>query len=856
MPSQLKNVVFGVKIMDEPYFSQVTDIFGVRAWRIKKHGGSGMHAGIDLGCPIGTPIHSPYKATVVQVSKNVAKAGNIVKLKHADGFETRYLHLDKIFVEQDQEIPANFVFAYSGNSDGGTTRSTGPHLHFEVHVNGEKVDPAPYLYGYALKDGKGGKWAHVPATSFQSKSAPDEAAIRKLFSSNQLKHASIIVDKCKELGGGRRDAIIAIMTALQESRLENLNRGDRDSQGLFQQRPSMGWGTVAQITTPEYAAKAFLTGTSAGNKGLLDYKNRDRLSLTEACQQVQRSGFPDAYAKWEEKATKIVDFFWGTIVESYLDEYATERIGDKQEEVEINDKLASGIWQIVKVVIDPEVKDLQINDSTISMHQGSLFSYFEKVCQKPFVEFWGDTYGDQYYFIIRKPPFTRESFLSLAVKGFEGGKITNGSPRITIEENEVFSDNFIWENEEVYSWFKIDPNGNYIGGYDPLYAPITAVYFEEYAEIWGSRPLNVVTNYITFIKKTGDVMMKEATKQLKWITDIYSYLPFTRKGTITIYGDRRIKKGMVIYYAPTDEYFYVDSVSNNFSANNGILDRTTTLQVSRGMVRAWAEQDIKTKHSKSYFNLINYGPGSYSDPAPEDVPKAKPKEQNPNIQKTLAFFNQDKDIFPDVKKDKGYVWQVEGKGLNINKGDLFLDVGTPEPVLTKSATGSFTKNELKLNKKVTMANYIACSDAAKLMKQYPNLSFELVGNTDEVMPSNYNIDLGRRRAETVRQIILYYYRDYYKPVGSENGELEGRLQIRTDGEENPESDNKTPIGRLRNRRVDWYIKGELDKLKGIKPKEPKPEPDAANDVKWSVNKDVFKFFLTRQQFGEQVIDEQ
>ena len=75
--------------------------------------------------------------------------------------------------------------------------------------------------------------------------------------------------------------------------------GDADSLGLFQQRPSQGWGTVAQILTPTYASTKFYTK-------LLTVKGWQTLPLTVAAQDVQRSAYPDAYAKWEPDATQLV----------------------------------------------------------------------------------------------------------------------------------------------------------------------------------------------------------------------------------------------------------------------------------------------------------------------------------------------------------------------------------------------------------------------------------------------------------------------------------------------------------------------------------------------------------------------
>jgi hypothetical protein len=102
---------------------------------------------------------------------------------------------------------------------------------------------------------------------------------------------------------GLRSAVIAVATAMQESTLLNINYGDRDSLGLFQQRPSCGWGTAEQILHPAYAADAFLGA-------LRTYQDRDpgwsEQPLWQTAQGVQASGFPTAYAKWETQAAGLV----------------------------------------------------------------------------------------------------------------------------------------------------------------------------------------------------------------------------------------------------------------------------------------------------------------------------------------------------------------------------------------------------------------------------------------------------------------------------------------------------------------------------------------------------------------------
>ena len=123
----------------------------------------------------------------------------------------------------------------------------------------------------------------------------------------QTANAKAIIAATKKAGLPERAAVISIATALQESKLENLghlgDRNDHDSLGLFQQRPSSGWGTPEQITDPEYATLAF-------EKGLKQVDGWQDMPLTEAAQTVQVSAYPDAYAQWEQQAADLVAQHW------------------------------------------------------------------------------------------------------------------------------------------------------------------------------------------------------------------------------------------------------------------------------------------------------------------------------------------------------------------------------------------------------------------------------------------------------------------------------------------------------------------------------------------------------------------
>ncbi|KOV59538.1 Co/Zn/Cd efflux system component [Streptomyces sp. MMG1121] len=125
------------------------------------------------------------------------------------------------------------------------------------------------------------------------------------FSPEQAVNAATIAAVGTGRGMPPRAVTIALATAIQESGLRNIEHGDRDSLGLFQQRPSQGWGTAQQIMDPAYAAGIFYAHLAK----VPDYTG---LPLTVAAQRVQRSGFPEAYAKHESDATLLAAALTGT----------------------------------------------------------------------------------------------------------------------------------------------------------------------------------------------------------------------------------------------------------------------------------------------------------------------------------------------------------------------------------------------------------------------------------------------------------------------------------------------------------------------------------------------------------------
>ena len=118
------------------------------------------------------------------------------------------------------------------------------------------------------------------------------------FDPEQMHNAAMMVQLGERRGLPARAGTIAIATAIQESKLRNITYGDRDSVGLFQQRPSQGWGTVEEILDPHYATNAFYDA-------LVKVDGWHDMVITEIAQEVQRSAFPEAYADHEHEGRAI-----------------------------------------------------------------------------------------------------------------------------------------------------------------------------------------------------------------------------------------------------------------------------------------------------------------------------------------------------------------------------------------------------------------------------------------------------------------------------------------------------------------------------------------------------------------------
>lgn len=515
-----------------------------------------MHRGIDLSVPVGTIVYAPFSGKVERYFQGSGRTGRgygaWMTLTEGD-IQLRFGHLSAYIASSGQYVQEGQPIARTGGVAGswGSGDSTGKHLHFEVR----------YDHNHVFSNG----------TDINPKYLISDALYNKV-TKRAVKDENIIIPKIGETP-----------TKEQEKEIKKIQNYVSDS-------------------------------------------------------EIEDSA--------EEDVSADVD--WG---ETESD--------DKEVSEKIKDGYASGIWQIVKLVLDSSVANLLVYDTTISSMTGTLIGFFNKACQRPLVEFSGDTFGSQYYFIIKKPPFDRKNMihylsnfnlldnfktkeyndandhyvnllsdkrandnkskfyktvLSSSFKKFE--IIKN---RYVIMTNDIINSSISFNTENIYSWYQLYVTYE-LGEPDMLKYITPAILFPEYAALWGSKSLVIQSQYVNFINAAvrdkiergkeseyGNSEARSALEQLHYLIESNAYNPFVRKGTITITGNRKIKRGTFISVnlEGVMETFYVDAVSQNYSVENNSIVRTTTLSVSHGMVSDFIEP--KGNKKISYFNIIDFG---------------------------------------------------------------------------------------------------------------------------------------------------------------------------------------------------------------------------------------------------------
>lgn len=279
---------------------------------------------------------------------------------------------------------------------------------------------------------------------------------------------------------------------------------------------------------------------------------------------------------------------------------------DRYTDNNTSDFRPKGVWRLFKIWCDDQLNDRIFYNNALVNPNASVADFIRSTCKEPFVEVLGDTWGAGYDLIIRKPPFDKSSIQSMY--NAKNAKGVSADSYIDIADEDLLGFSLSFDNR-VYSWYKIVPADGLIPGMDAntVALIIPVFYLDRYVEVFGNKRCIVQDPYVLSAYLGGDKSEEKANALFTTLVADYiyaiestAYLPFTRKGAITINGDRRIKVGTFVRLAATNEIFYVTGVQQSVSFAESSLDRQTVLTVERGMVA-----DYITNEKYNYFNIVN-----------------------------------------------------------------------------------------------------------------------------------------------------------------------------------------------------------------------------------------------------------
>ena len=304
------------------YGLRTTDVLGWNSlsWRSVIYPGQTLHLHAPASAPAPTPTPAPAATkthtvvagdTVFGIARKYATS--VSAILAANGLPAGAI------IYPGQKLVVSGIAASASTPAPATAPATPPQTGGSAHTvaAGETLFSIAQRYGTTTQslfawNGLGPSSIIYPGQRLAVQApAPKPAAAptgqrRATLTAEQAANAALIIRVGRELGVSDRGIAIALATGMVESDLRNLDWGDRDSLGIFQQRPSTGWGTPAQIMDAERSTRVFYGGTGDPNghttRGLLDIAGWESLPFTDAAQSVQISAYPDRYGQWEAQA--------------------------------------------------------------------------------------------------------------------------------------------------------------------------------------------------------------------------------------------------------------------------------------------------------------------------------------------------------------------------------------------------------------------------------------------------------------------------------------------------------------------------------------------------------------------------
>lgn len=254
----------------------------------------------------------------------------------------------------------------------------------------------------------------------------------------------------------------------------------------------------------------------------------------------------------------------------------------------------TGVYKTMRFFIDQPSQKRSFSDSFWGNPEGTIQEFCQRICQYPFVEFWGDTYTDTYDFIVRQPPFTESAVLD----------VVNNKYYIDIKADNVYSYNLTYDTR-YFSWYRLHASNEFYKDKESsTLAWIPIAYYEKYAQVFGNKKLEVPDMYLWLgmigtEESTGyNIFVEGLANDLMYMIETNAYLPFTRRGTITMNGDRRIKIGTFVKLESTNELFYVTDVNQSYDVITN--RRYTTISVVRGMIMDYIKPSTSYSPEEDY----------------------------------------------------------------------------------------------------------------------------------------------------------------------------------------------------------------------------------------------------------------
>ncbi|MEM8610397.1 MAG: tape measure protein [Cyanobacteria bacterium P01_H01_bin.105] len=294
----------------------------------KRDGGARIHRGVDIdsraGGGLGAQVMASMGGTarVYDIGEQEGDVANSVgiaiasQLGNGIPIEIRYNHLNLNDVQRDLGIGIGGTAQVNAGQALGTV--VNHHLDYKVLVNGEHVDPQEFMAAMASGGGVAstvdGRSIQIVANAPATQASPVVPAATtsagltvkgKAATQEQIGIAQRIYQVGSSLGANNQEIQAAIATAIQESVLTNLSRGDRDSLGIFQQRPSMEWGSRSQIADLDFAIESFFMGRGS-NRGMIENRSRAGGDVYQQSHLTQASAHPDAPRQWDGEAAALL----------------------------------------------------------------------------------------------------------------------------------------------------------------------------------------------------------------------------------------------------------------------------------------------------------------------------------------------------------------------------------------------------------------------------------------------------------------------------------------------------------------------------------------------------------------------